>query len=246
MNRNRLPILNIVLLLGLSTAPGCGLTPKTDWRSSRPEQTGIQQQAPLEQLSPKLAADACLATASQLEEKGRFRDAIAQYNRARSHQPQRPGIAHRLAVLHDRMENTQAALREYEIALQETPVDPELLNDLGYFHFQRQQFPEAEAYYNKSVEQKPTHSRAWTNLGLTLGAQKRYKEAEAAFQKAGSQAFAKHNLGIVLAQQGEFAKARALFLEARQLDPMLKQPDAVLNWLNEHPETNGTARVSQN
>lgn len=244
MNVYRLTVLNTGLLLGFSFVAGCGLTPKSNSKAVQSDQIQQQQQAPLKQLSPELAAEACLATARQLEEKNRPHDAIVQYERARSHQPNRPGLAHRLAVLYDRMGDTEAALKEYQIALRETPSNPDLLNDLGYFHFQRQQFADAEANFRKAVEQDPDHQRAWTNLGLTLGSQHRYDDAEAAFQKAGSPAFAKHNLGIVYARQGEYEKAHGLFMESKQLDPMLKQPEAVLNWLDANSETLGTARVS--
>ncbi|MCA9071574.1 MAG: tetratricopeptide repeat protein [Planctomycetaceae bacterium] len=234
----------LLLLAGLNLAMGCGLTPKSVPAPTAPSHGGVQPTKPLKQLSPELAAEACLSTARQLEEKGRLRDAITQYERARTHQPQRPGIAHRLAVLHDRLGNTPDARKEYQAAVDETPNNADLLNDLGYFHFQRQQFPEAEQRYREAVQLKPDHSRAWTNLGLTLGAQKRFQEAEAAFQKAGSPAFAQHNLGIVCAQQGEYEKARAAFREAQRLDPMLKQPEAVLAWLNDQPQPAGSARVN--
>lgn len=237
-------ILALMLLAGLNLMAGCGLTSKTNPSSNSTAQTGLQQPAPLERLSPKLAADACLATARELEQKGRHRDAIVQYERARSHQPKRTGIAHRLAVLHDRLGDTQTAWAEYQKALEDTPQNSDLLNDLGYFHFQRKQFPEAEQAYRRAVELDPDNTRAWTNLGLTLGALKRFDEAEGAFQKAGSPAFAKHNLGIVLAQSGEYDKARQAFYEAKQLDPLLKQPAAVLNWMNETPLPTGSAQVT--
>jgi Flp pilus assembly protein TadD len=117
---------------------------------------------------------------------------------------------------------------------------------VGYFHFQRKQFAEAERAYRQAVQCDPQNLRAWTNLGLSLGALKRFDEAHQAFQKAGSPAAAQHNLGILLAQNGEFEKARAAFLEAKRLDPLLKQPAAVLNWLDEHPQPAGTAHVNRN
>ena len=103
------------------------------------------------------------------------------------------------------------------------------------FTFNAGNGPRPKGAYRKAVELAPDKARAWTNLGLALGGMQRYDEALQAFEKAGGSAAAQHNLGIVLAQNGEFAKARLAFLEAQRMDPLLKQPQAVLDWLNDHP-----------
>jgi hypothetical protein len=118
MNSYHRPLCFTILTAGLISSIGCGLTPKASRKTPQDSRAGSPESAPLKKVSPELAAEACLATARLLEEKGRHQDAISQYERARLHQPDRSGIAHRLAMLHDRMGNTQAAWKEYQIRAQ--------------------------------------------------------------------------------------------------------------------------------
>ncbi len=236
MNPHRRNFHFLATLAGVIVLTGCGVMPRSEIVQSPSARAGVQPTSPLKQLSPKLAAQACVSTAQQLEAKDRLEDAIIQYERARVHQPNCPGISHRLAVLHDCLGNTESAWKEYQAALEESPDDADLLNDLGYFYFQRQQFSEAEKCFREVVKLEPGHARAWTNLGLTLGSEKRFDEAETAFQQASTPANAHYNMGIVYSQLGEFDKARTAFLESKRLDPALRQPEAILRYFDDHPE----------
>ncbi|MFN4260369.1 MAG: tetratricopeptide repeat protein [Gemmataceae bacterium] len=180
------------------------------------------------ELPPDKAADACLATARALERQGHPAEAIAQYERARQFNPKLIQVSRRLAVLYDQVGAFDLALGEYKKALQHAPRDAALLNDVGYCHYQRGDLAEAEQWLRKAIAQDPKHTQAWINLGLVLGQQRRYDESREAFGKVLSPAEAHSNLGVILAQHGELAEAKAACRQALALNPHLPQARIVL------------------
>lgn len=191
----------------------------------------LKQNAKLRELSSEESAEVCTLTAREMEAHGKELAAIEQYERARAFERRRKGIAARLAVLYDRQGNHERAAAEYDLALREEPRNADLWNDYAYFQFERAQFAEAEKSARRSVELDREHKRAWVNLGLILAEQERYDEAYEAFTKAVSPAAAHNNLGIILARQGRAAEAREHLAEAQKIDPTLRQPQAVLAYL---------------
>jgi len=157
----------------------------------------------------------------KLVENGRESLAVAQYEKARTLRPDYPGLAHKLAVLYDRLAQDQKAAAEYRRALDQQPHDPALLNDFGYFHYQRGRYAEAEKYFRQALEicerggkhwslsrkavPEPAHEnlrdRVCVNLGLALAQQQRYQEALATFTKVLTPAQAHYNLAVVMLQQ---------------------------------------------
>ena len=79
-----------------------------------------------EELPPARAAEACLASARELEKHGYEADAIVQYEKARQDNPRLTQVSRRLAVLYDRQGNAQRALAEYQLALKVQPRDADL------------------------------------------------------------------------------------------------------------------------
>lgn len=181
-----------------------------------------------------------MTTAKELESHGKESAAIEQYERARFFMPKQPGIAARLAVLYDRAGNHELASAEYAAALKEDAKNADLWNDFAYFQFQRTEFAEAEIAARKALKINPEHKRCWVNLGLIEAEQEKYDEAFVSFTKAVSPAAAHNNLGMILARQGKNEQARKELAEARRMDPTLKQPAAVLEYL----ETEATGSLS--
>ena len=66
---------------------------------------------------------------------------------------------------------------------------------------------------------------------MSLAEQKQHDEAFAAFERAAGTAAAHNNLGIILARQGRLDDARRELAEARRLDPTLRPPPAVAEFL---------------
>lgn len=193
-------------------------------------------------LPPKEAARACVATADELMNHGHRREAIALYERARTLDPKRTHVCRILAVLYDQDGQDASALAEYEAAIEATPDDAELLNDFGCFHNSRGDYASAEQWFRKSLAVKPQQQRAWTNLGMALGNQGKYGPSYDAFVKAVGPAAAHSNVGMLLAQRGQWDDARRAFRNALAIQPELPQARAVLNYLDSPPRENSGPR----
>ena len=176
--------------------------------------------------SPAEACRACLATAREMEAHGDHAAAIEQYERARAFAPDQPGIAARLAALHERSANHDRAATEYAVALKEDPANADLWNDFAHFRFQRAEFVAAESAARRALMLDPDHKRAWVTLGLIEAELEHYDDAFASLTHAVSPAAAHNDLGIILTRQGKPDLARREFAAARRLDPTLKQPAA--------------------
>lgn len=237
ISKSRLRRAASLLLLGIY--PGCsGLplpAPTTATNRSAP-QAERQSAAPRSSTANPAAvtaADACLATAREMEAHADHLAAVEQYERARSLEPDRPGISLRLAALYEHLGDQKRAAAEYEAALEEDATSTELWNDYAYFQFQCGDLDDAEASARKAIELEPEHKRSWVNLGVILAEQQRYDEAYDAFAHAVNPAAAHNNLGIILARQGRVDDARRELAEAQRLDPTLRQPPNVLRQLSE-------------
>jgi len=194
-----------------------GLAPLTTSMSPNSRIEGEREAS----LSPKSSALVNFKLAENFEKSGHFAEAAAYYDRAREADPKLPGVAKRLAILHDRLGNTDQAFTEFQTALKTTPQDPEVLNGLGYFHYSRGQWEAAEKHLRRAIEVDPQYKRAWVNLGMVLCQQQRYDEGLAAFTQAVSKAEAHSNVAFILTVQRRFEEARAQYRIALEANPNL-------------------------
>jgi tetratricopeptide (TPR) repeat protein len=181
-----------------------------------------------QELSRKDAAEACLATARELDRNGYDREAAAQYIRARELGVTEPEIAWRLAVLSDRLGDSVQAKKEYDLACRHLPRNADLWNDRGCSDLNQQEYPAAEKAFRLALAIQPKHDRASMNLGLALAAQERYEEAVDCFAAVVGPAAAQSNLGMILARQGRHEAAEAAFERSLAEDSSLRQPQAAL------------------
>jgi Tfp pilus assembly protein PilF len=189
-------------------------------RAPRPESSDT--------LPPKQAAEACFATAKELQAHGHAPEAIVLYERARQLNPQEQQVSRFLAVLYDQQGNDARALTEYRKALELAPHDANLLNDFGYYFYRRRDWRPAEEQFRKAIAQSPQDERAWVNLGLALGEQERFPESFAAFSKVLGPAAAHSNVGVILAAHQRKAEAETAFKQALAIQNDLPQPRAFL------------------
>ncbi len=184
--------------------------------------------SPADTLPPKQAAEACLATAKELQAHGHIQEAILLYERARQLNPREQQVSRFLAVLYDQQSNEMRALAEFRKALEASPHDADLLNDFGYYFYRRHDWRQAEEQFRKAIAQSPAHERAWVNLGLTLGEQERFQESFEAFAKVLGPAAAHSNVGVILAAHQRRAEAALSFKQALAIQNDLPQPRAFL------------------
>ena len=193
-----------------------------------------------EELTAEQSADACIATAEELERNGWEREAISVYQRALSFDPNRTGIAHRLARLHARTGESAAARELFERAVKETPNNADVFNDFGYFHFEYGDLEAAEDHLRRALELAPDDDRCRTNLALTLAAAERFQESLEFFEETVGPAAARSNLAVLLSQSGKLEESRSMLTEARALDPTIRQAEVINGWLNqETPKVDG-------
>jgi Tfp pilus assembly protein PilF len=219
-------------LLALAGASGCMSAPLLSslnmTKSTGSEPAPVARSESADNLPPKQAAEACLATAKELQAHGHAQEAIILYERARQLNPQQQQVSRFLAVLYDQQGNDARALTEYRKALELAPHDADLLNDLGYYFYRRRDWRQAEEQYRKAIGQSPEHERAWVNLGLALGEQEHFQESFEAFSKVLGPAAAHSNVGVILAAHQRKAEAETAFKQALAIQNDLPQPRAFL------------------
>jgi Flp pilus assembly protein TadD len=219
-------------LLALTGLSGCVSAPLFSSLSVAKPTAGEPAPAPRpnssDTLPPKQAAEACVATAKELQAHGHSPEAIMLYERARQLNPQEQQVSRFLALLYDQQGNDARALTEYRKALELAPHDPDLLNDFGYYFYRRRDWRQAEEQFRKAIAQSPEHERAWVNLGLALGEQDRFQESLEAFSKVLGPAAAHSNVGVILAAHERKSDAEAAFKQALAIQNDLPQPRAFL------------------
>jgi Tfp pilus assembly protein PilF len=196
-----------------------------------PSPAGAAKSAQTE-LPPKPAAQLCLATARQMQEKGQVQQAIYLYEKARRDDPTLASVAHPLAFLYDQQGDGVRALAEYQKALAASPKDPDLLNDFGYYYYRRGNLDEAKKWYRQAIALAPDHKQARTNLAMVLGNQGQFQESYELFAAVVGPAAAHSNVGVLMAKQGHYDQARESFQKALSLDSTLTQPKAFLAYLD--------------
>lgn len=188
-------------------------------------------------LPPKEAAEACFATALELQANGYASESQILFERARQLDPREKRVAHHLALLYDQQGNDSRAEAEYHKALEFAPKDADVLNDWGYYHYHRGNWPEAEKQFRAAIEISPEHERAWVNLGMALGEQGRYQESFEAFAKVVGPAAAHSNVGVLLAAHERNTEAMTAFGKALAIQPNLPQARAFLAYLQSPTHT---------
>lgn len=230
------------LVVAIGSLVGCtGTGLKTaEGQSSTPLIFGPEAATAAPELAPKEASVACATAGAGFEKAGMVDDAIAQYEKARRHDPEgQKGLCRRLAVLYDLKGDFNQAATEYERALQLMPNDADLMNDLGYSYYSRGEWAKAEQQFAKATQLAPAHKKAWTNRGLALAMLGRSDESLQCFKKVVSEAEARSNLAFLLASQGQTEAAKAEYRQALSLAPELHMARGALDAL-ENPHRGAT------
>src|SRR5204862_6471941 len=103
----------VVLLLAFGTLVGCnGL--EAFRQGDRPAAPVETKTTRAKELPPDQAALVCWNAAEEMRKAGLDREAIAQYEKVRDADPNRPRVAWRLAVLYDKQGDSARALAEYQ------------------------------------------------------------------------------------------------------------------------------------
>jgi len=231
-----------VLLAGSTLLCGCL---NTGVKQSTPPKPFVPEAdvSKVMELPAKEGARACLAAAQLLEKEGKYPEAIALYEKARSQDPALKHLCRRLAVLHDRLFDYSKAEQEYVVALAMYPRDAHLLNDAGYSQFCRSNFAEAENFLRQAIKIDPNLKKARINLGMVQVQQRKPEQALDTFRTVVPEAHAHCNLAYGYTMHGNRKGAIAEYRKALDLMPDLDRARAALTEL-ENPSRSRIAAAA--
>jgi tetratricopeptide (TPR) repeat protein len=182
-----------------------------------------------------------LAKAQEMENAGKWAEAISYYEKVRQMEPRKAlHCARHLAVLYDRQEDFDKALDEYGVLLRANPKDAVAYNDRGYGYYRRGKFDAAEQNLRKATELDPKNTLAWSNLGMALAQLNRYDESLSAFEKSTqrngmpvTRPQALCNVAFIQASQGKWIEARDSYALALKEEPGMQKARIALQRINE-------------
>jgi len=168
-----------------------------------------------------------LATAVELHQSGRLKEAEQAYRGALREDPRNPDALHLLGLLAHQAGDNPAGADLIRQAI-------EIRGERAVYHFNlgvvlaaAGDETGAESAYRCCLEVAPDRAEAHNNLGLLLHRRGELDQAAAAFRSAlahdARHAEALANLGRVLQEQGEEAAALASFERALEVDPQLPE-----------------------
>ena len=111
----------------------------------------------------------------------------------------------------------------YERALALAPDEAAILNNYGLSRLSAGELEKAAALFARALEASPDLEPAETNLRLALALQGRYDQALAGVASDDMPA-ALNNAGYAALLRGDYARSRALLLQAIELSPSFYQP----------------------
>lgn len=125
--------------------------------------------------------------------------------------PVGPDLYVAMAEMHERNQNTEAAVVQYNKALAAYPKHLGALLGKARFHDRRDEFHAAIELYHQAVAAHPNNATAHNDLGLCYARQGRYQEALAALGQATQlepkQALYRNNIATVLVELNRHSEA---------------------------------------
>jgi len=105
----------------------------------------------------------------ELEDQGKFADALGYYNKAVAINPANPDAQYNLARLLARQGKHAEAIEHYRLALAIRPNDADTHNNLGLLLAQRGELDSAVSEFTKAVKVDPIYAKGYFNLGRAYG-----------------------------------------------------------------------------
>ncbi len=158
-----------------------------------------------------------------LEQTGRTRDAVQQYQQVSRLVPRRYETIAKIGELSGETGDLETAIARNREALRINPLFADAWYNMGLAYHMQQNYPLAEDCYAKAIRCKPDHAQAYMNLGVILYDQGKKTKAIETYRKALAVApdnVDLHcNLALMLVREGRRAEALAELAAAQKLDP---------------------------
>jgi arylsulfatase A-like enzyme/Flp pilus assembly protein TadD len=168
-----------------------------------------------------------VALGAWLAERGRFGEAVAQYEQVLAKDPRDPMARNNRAIAYYHLGRPAEARSELLQLVEEHPRFADAHNNLAVVALDRRDFASAARHARRAAELAPAMAEAWNNLGLALvelsdapGARRAYERA-----LAGDPTYwrARFNLALLLSSSGECGGAAALLEEVIRQQPALPE-----------------------
>lgn len=173
--------------------------------------------------SPRGNVDAHYLLAGYYQERGRHREAVAEFNKAITIDPLHVKAYNGLGISFSALGDLAKAMHAYETALKINPELDYLHNNLGYAHLLQGNTDMAISEFTKAAALNGKRSRVHNNLSIAYlrkGEKDKARE-ELAIGKGDAWAF--YHLAQVNYQQDRFAEASENFTKALDVNPGLSQ-----------------------
>ncbi len=151
-----------------------------------------------------------------LEQAGRFEEAIAEHEKALELDPDFVLAHANLIILYGRTRQPDKAEQHFQAAVRLNPNHADSYYNYGVLLFEGRKEAEAERMFQKAVEINPFHSQALQNLGYMRERQGRLDEALQLYLRAVERQpnypLAQFHIGRILANQKKYDEAISHFL----------------------------------
>jgi tetratricopeptide (TPR) repeat protein len=158
-----------------------------------------------------------------LEQTGRSRDALRQYEQVSRLVPQRYETTAKIGQMYGEMGDLETAIARNREALRVNPLYADAWYNLGLAYHLQDKPSQAAEYYSKAIRCKSDHVQAYINLGVVLHAQGKTAEAMETYRKAllvvPTDVDIRCNLAQMLALDGRRMEALRELAAAEKLDP---------------------------
>ena len=115
---------------------------------------------------------------------------------------------HRLALLFEKAGDDEAAVALYEEAMRKNPTDAAFFNDFGWYSYMQKELVNAEVLLRKANLLAPNTPKYMVNLAVVVAEQGRWDDAFALFMKVPDYNAAKSYLSIAGIQVSQAASAK--------------------------------------
>ena len=172
---------------------------------------------------------------AELDDQGRFSEAMQEYQAALRINPNDSGAHNNLATHLARLGKFQEAIQQWEEALRIQPNHAEAHGNLAYALAQSERVPEAFEHWERALKISPDLASVHYDYGVALAqageADKAIRHFERVLQLNPRNADAHYRMGLALHRQGNVESAIAHYGKALELDPQLRAAQHTLSWL---------------
>ncbi len=192
----------------------------------------------------KQEAPTPVAQAAELERAGKFREAIAVYEKMRSPGSPDALLATKLlAGFYLRHNDLERAEQEYRTLLRQNPQDVTMLTSLGDISCRRGHWGIAEQVYSEALRYQPENASSRSGLAMALAQQGAYGRSVEEFKKVLSEADAQCEVAFVMKMQHKESEALKAYQTALSLEPANTRARSEIALLRQKGVTDAPATI---